>query len=97
MIGPKAFPIADVPNCCTENSAMIIPTIIGNTGKSGLMLLIPSTAEDMEIAGVINPSAIKVAQPINAGIITQRTRLVLSKANKAKIPPSPLLSALSAK
>ena len=46
---------------------------------------------------MINPSAIKVAQPIKAKIITQEVFLFFNKAKSAKIPPSPLLSALSAK
>ena len=75
----------------------MIPTTIGITGTSGLMLLMPSTAEEMEMAGVMNPSASKVAQPMSAGITTQRTFRSFSKAKRAKIPPSPLLSALSAK
>ena len=57
----------------------------------------PSTAEEIEIAGVINPSANKVEQPIKAGIITHFIRLDFNKAKRAKIPPSPLLSELSAK
>ena len=39
------------------------------TGTSGLIALIPSTAEDIEMAGVMKPSAISVAQPINAGMM----------------------------
>ena len=67
------------------------------TGTSGFMALMPSTADDIEMAGVIKPSAISVAQPIRAGIMIHFNLLFLSKANNAKIPPSPLLSALSAK
>ena len=36
-------------------------------GKSGLKIFKPSTADDTLMAGVINPSAINVAQPIMAG------------------------------
>ena len=75
---------------------MIMITTIGNTGISGLTILNPSTAEEIDIAGVIKPSAIKVEQPIRAGRITH-LRLFFNKANKAKIPPSPLLSAFNAK
>ena len=66
-------------------------------GKSGLILLSPSTADEIEIAGVMNPSAKSVAQPINAGMITHLIRRFFNKANNAKIPPSPLLSAFNAK
>ena len=97
ITGPNAFPIAFVPNCCTENNRTMIPTTTGSTGKSGLMLLIPSTAEEIEMAGVINPSARRVAQPINAGIITHLIRFAFNSAKSAKIPPSPLLSAFNAK
>ena len=61
------------------------------------MLLIPSTAEDIDIAGVMNPSAIRVEHPINAGIIIHRYLLSFRRANKANIPPYPLLSAFNAK
>ena len=44
-------------------------TTIGKTGISGLIIASPSTAEEMDIAGVINPSAIRVEHPINAGKI----------------------------
>ena len=75
----------------------MIVTTIGMTGTSGFMALMPSTADDIEMAGVIKPSAMSVAQPIRAGIMIHFNLLFLSKANNAKIPPSPLLSALSAK
>ena len=61
------------------------------------MLLTPSTAEEIEMAGVINPSAISVEHPIKAGMIIQRYLRSFKSANKAKIPPSPLLSAFKAK
>ncbi len=75
----------------------MIPKMTGRTGNSGFMLLIPSTAEEMEIAGVIKPSARSVAQPIRAGIMTHLTLFAFSNAKRANIPPSPLLSAFSAK
>ena len=70
---------------------------IGMTGISGKMLFTPSTAEEIEMAGVMNPSAINVAQPMRAGMMIHLAFFSFSKANSAKIPPSPLLSALSAK
>ena len=57
----------------------------------------PSTAEDIEMAGVMKPSAISVAQPMSAGMIIHLYFLFFKSAKSAKIPPSPLLSALSAK
>ena len=70
---------------------------MGITGTSGLILLIPSTAEEMEMAGVMNPSARSVAQPMSAGITIHFAFFSFNKAYKAKIPPSPLLSAFNAK
>ncbi len=57
-------------------------------------LVSPSTAEVMEMGGVIMPSASKAAPPIIAGT-TNHFRLRRTKAYNAKVPPSPLLSALS--
>ena len=53
----------------------------------------PSTAEVTVIDGVITPSAKSVLPPINAKTYAQ-LYLFLNNANKAKIPPSPLLLAL---
>ncbi len=52
----------------------------------------PSTAEVIEIGGVIIPSASSAAPPMVAGTTSHFLRRRTS-ANKAKIPPSPLLSA----
>jgi hypothetical protein len=57
----------------------------------------PSIADVTEIAGVINPSEISVAQPMMAGKITQPALYLLTSAYNAKIPPSPLLSAARAR
>ena len=54
----------------------------------------PSTAEVMEMGGVMMPSARSAAPPIVAGI-TSHFFLRLTNAKREKIPPSPLLSALS--
>src|SRR5690242_14759409 len=56
----------------------------------------PSTAEVTEIGGVIIPSASNAAPPSIAGN-TSHFFLRLTRANKEKIPPSPLLSALRVK
>ena len=71
--------------------------IICIIGRSGLIFAKPSTADEIEMAGVINPSAINEAQPINVGTIIHLAFLSFNKAYKAKMPPSPLLSAFSAK
>ena len=52
----------------------------------------PSMAEETEMGGVIMPSANNAQPPIMAGTIKKGLRL-RTRANKAKIPPSPLLSA----
>ena len=68
-----------------------LPSLISlNAG----MFLNPSTAEITEIGGVIIPSANKAAPPIIAKKTGQGACL-LTRANKEKIPPSPLLSARS--
>lgn len=56
------------------------------------MFFKPSTAEVMEIGGVIIPSANKDAPPNIAGK-TSHFFLRLTRAYKEKIPPSPRLSA----
>ena len=70
---------------------------IGTVSKPGYIIVKPSTADEIEIGGVINPSAIKDAQPINAGIIVHFALYLLTNAYNAKIPPSPLLSAFKAR
>ena len=60
------------------------------------MFFKPSIADVIEIGGVIIPSASNDAPPIIAGI-TSHFRLLLTRAYKAKVPPSPLLSALKIK
>ena len=59
----------------------MIVTTIGMTGTSGLMALMPSTADEMEMAGVMKPSAIRVAQPMSAGIMIH---LYFQKREKCK-------------
>jgi hypothetical protein len=94
IIGPKDFPRNLVPFCCTRKSKEIITSTIGIIGILPLNIRIPSTEETTVIAGVIIPSAKRVAPPIRAKTYTQRA-LLLTSANNEKIPPSPLLSALS--
>ena len=47
------------------------------------MLLIPSTADEIEIAGVMNPSAISVEHPISAGIMIHLYRRSFKRAKRA--------------
>ena len=59
MIGPKKVPpMRCVPWRCTIKSPQIITTVMGMTYASnrGVMILMPSTADNTEIAGVINES-----------------------------------------
>ncbi len=57
--------------------------------SSGLNIFKPSTAEETEIGGVIIPSAKSVLPPIIAGTMSHFIFVFFTKANKAKIPPSP--------
>ncbi len=73
--GPKTFPTTDVPNRWIINNKEIIVTTIGTVGNPGNLRSKPSIAEDIVMAGVIIPSANKVAAPIIAGKINQGARL----------------------
>jgi len=95
MIGPKAFPIKLVPRCCRENSIISIVKTIGIVGNSGYNIFRPSIAEEMEIAGVIKPSASNAEHPINVAMRGHFKGCFFTRAYKENIPPSPLLSALS--
>ena len=67
--------------------------LMGTTGVWGFNPLSPSIADTTVIDGVIMPSAINVLAPIMAITYSHFFLLFLTKAYKAKIPPSPLLSA----
>ena len=71
------------------NSTIRIPITIGIVFISGLKFRNPSTAEETEIGGVIIPSASSALPPIIAGTINHLILVLLTNANKAKIPPSP--------
>ena len=92
IMGPNDFPIAEVPNCCIRNKPVTIAKAMGNICKLGNCNFKPSTAETIVIEGVIIPSANSALPPIiataNSHFFRFRTR-----AYKAIIPPSPLLSA----
>ena len=62
---------------------------------SGLKYLNPSMAEETEIEGVISPSANNALPPMIAGKASHFNLDFLTRANKEKMPPSPLLSAFN--
>ena len=70
---------------------------MGTVGKPGLLMVSPSMAEEILMAGVINPSEISVAHPIMARYTTHFALYRLTSAYRANIQPSPLLSAFSAR
>ena len=71
----------------------MITTVSGAIWRRDGMMVNPSTAEVTVIGGVIMPSAIIAAPPIIAGM-TSHFRRRRTRAYKAKVPPSPRLSAL---
>ncbi|MPM61274.1 hypothetical protein SDC9_108132 [bioreactor metagenome] len=68
--------------------------LIGTTGVSGFIPLNPSIAETIVIEGVIIPSAINVLAPMIAIIYNHFFLFLRISAYNARMPPSPLLSAL---
>ena len=58
MIGPNSPPTAPVPNRCTKNNAIRIPSESGTTcaASVGDATCRPETADTTEIAGVSMPS-----------------------------------------
>lgn len=92
IIGPKALPTSDVPNCCIINRKMIIAITIGIVCRCGKDVCKPSIADEIVIGGVIIPSANKAQPPIIAGTISHFARRRTNEKSE-KIPPSPLLSA----
>ncbi|MNL66483.1 hypothetical protein D3C87_1909590 [compost metagenome] len=90
--GPKILPTTDVPKRWIANNKVIIVTTIGIVGRPGYLMSNPSIAEEMVMAGVIIPSARRVAAPIIAGKINQGA-LLRTNEKRERIPPSPLLSA----
>lgn len=61
-----------VPARWNRKSPMMIATTSGTVGRVGKRRLSPSTAEEIEMAGVRNPSEIRVAHPMSAGKMIQR-------------------------
>ena len=102
MTGPKAWPIFDVPMRCARNRTMMIASVMATTLPCpspsrrwpSSIVRRPSMAVVTVTAGVRTPSARSAAPPSMAGTMShlacRRTRLY-----RAKMPPSPWLSALS--
>ena len=68
MKTPKDLPILSVPNRCTKKMMVIMASVMGVTGRFGLILSSPSMAVVTVMAGVIIPSASKVLAPMIASI-----------------------------
>jgi hypothetical protein len=62
-----------------------------NIGANAGIVFRPSTADEIETAGVSTESARKAAPPSMAGIVSHAPYLRISEYS-AKMPPSPLLS-----
>ncbi len=77
-----------------KKRAAKINKTIGTTGILELKIFNPSMDEVTVIEGVITPSASKAQAPIIVSTAAQDD-LFFIRAKRAKIPPSPLLSALS--
>ena len=104
ITGPNTVPICWVPRYCTRNRPSSTATEIGITASSKVceMTFSPSTAESTEMAGVMQPSPKNSAAPTMPSMETsQRPRGVRAtrwaKAMRARMPPSPRLSARSTK
>ena len=63
MAVPKYFPNELVPRGCIRNIPITMRSVAGTTGTSGTILFNPSIEVITVIAGVITPSANKVAAP----------------------------------
>ena len=65
MTGPNTRPTAPLPRRCMAKRSTMIVTVIGTTYESidDSIVLVPSTAESTEIAGVIMLSPKKRAAP----------------------------------
>ena len=95
------MPTVPVPRFWIQNSAVRIAAVVGITAgpKCGAMIFMPSTALNTEIAGVImlspkNSAAAKI--PSTPTIHTRRLEFLSASeisASRARLPPSPRLSA----
>ena len=104
MMGPKTFPIFDVPLRWARKSAVRIARATGTTyvAMVGKATSRPSTAESTEMAGVMtespkNSAAPKTPRRATAEAIRPGFKLRRTLVARARIPPSPSLSARSTK
>ena len=101
MTGPNAWPILDVPARCTAKSRHTMMSVMITTfiwlspmmSWTAGMVRRPSIAVVMVTAGVSTPSASSAAPPSMAGMMSHLPYL-RTMLYRAKIPPSPWLSAL---
>ena len=80
ITGPNIFPIEAVPNCCRKKKTVMMPRTMYTIVSVAMlwrdgMFLRPSTAEVMEMGGVMMPSASTEAPPIMAGTTSHLRRL----------------------
>lgn len=66
MNTPNDLPILSVPKRCTKKMMVMMPSVMGMTGRWGLILSSPSMAVVTVMAGVMIPSASKVLAPMMA-------------------------------
>jgi hypothetical protein len=98
---PNTAPTRAVPRRWNMNNATRIRLArmgITQSGRFGAAMLMPSTAPRTEIAGVITPSPYRRAAPNSPSPTSRRRapsrcRRGWSRASKARMPPSPRLSA----
>ena len=102
MTGPNRRPIDATPNGCAANSVARITTAVGSTQglTTAVITSVPSIALSTEIAGVITPSPYSSAAPNRpaqvSNVVRDSSRLPKcgpTSASRARIPPSPWLSA----
>ena len=101
ITGPNSRPIRWVPWCWMANRPTRMTSVTGrmNDAKPGAASFSPSIAESTDIAGVMTPSPYSSAAPMMPSIIGREIRRpAISRSpstsdSKARMPPSPSLSA----
>ena len=101
MMGPKTLPTAPVPRFWTMKRPVMMAIAMGTTHDSNddETFSRPSTAERTEMAGVMTPSPYRRAVPKTPSATrtparaTRRCSRGRTRAVRARMPPSPLLSA----
>ena len=96
---PKTLPIDSVPRDCTANRITMITAVIiivrslfsVNRCSNAGSVFRPSTADEIDTAGVSTESARNAAPPSMAGMTSHAPYLRINEY-RAKMPPSPLLS-----